>query len=227
MVCQKSMISNCNRVGKPVITATQMLESMTVNPRPTRAEVSDVANAVLDGTDCVMLSGETAKGKYPLETVQIMANICREAESILPYERWFLLATQAAKKPFSTSETIASSAVNAAFEQNAKALIVLTNTGVTAREVARFKPSAPIFAVTANLRVARQLRLTHGVFPVTYDVPAGEKKSVDERIAIAINYGRKNGFLNDGDDVVCVHADGSTTGYANLLRVIRLTAANN
>lgn len=222
-LCQKMMISSCNRVGKPVICATQMLESMTYNPRPTRAEVSDVANAVLDGSDCVMLSGETAKGEYPLETVTMMSNICKEAESILPYHKMFLNMREAMRKPhMSPGETIASSAVNASFEQQAKAILVLTNTGTTAKDVARYRPYAPIFAITSNLRVARQLRLTHGIFSVIYEQPEGKKLSVDERLAIAIDWGKTNNFFTTGDYVIAVHADSSTSGHANLLRCLSI-----
>jgi pyruvate kinase len=216
---QKMMIAKCNLAGKPVICATQMLESMVEKPRPTRAEVSDVANAVLDGSDCVMLSGETAKGSYPVEAVTVMNAIAREAESILDYESFFHRVRNATKRPVETEETIASSAVNAAIEQNAKAILILTNTGRTARLIAKYRPRAPMLAITGKAQTARQLRLTHGVFPVLYELADGERKEVDERLAIGMQYAKDHGFAKAGDDIVCVHADGSTRGFANLVRI--------
>jgi pyruvate kinase len=132
-MAQKRMIHQCNVAGKPVITATQMLESMTQNPRPTRAEATDVANAVLDGTDCVMLSGETAAGPYPVEAVKVMADICHEAESFVEYEELFQKIVKTAPKPMCIVEALASSAVRAQQKTEAKLIIVLSRTGKTVR----------------------------------------------------------------------------------------------
>ncbi|KGK36568.1 hypothetical protein JL09_g4285, partial [Pichia kudriavzevii] len=154
-IVQKQLIAKCNRAGKPVICATQMLESMTYNPRPTRAEVSDVGNAIVDGADCVMLSGETAKGDYPIEAVSMMHNTALIAEMSLPYYTQFSELREATKKPCSVQETIAMSAVTATFEQDAKAIIVLSTSGTTARLCSKYRPNCPILMVTRNDRTTR------------------------------------------------------------------------
>lgn len=154
-IAQKMMITKCNVAGKPVICATQMLESMTFNPRPTRAEVSDVGNAVLDGADCVMLSGETAKGNYPNEAVSMMHDTCLLAEVAIPYVAFFDELRRLAPIPVPTPETCAMAAVSASLEQHAGAILVLTTSGSTARLVSKYRPVCPIIMVTRNARAAR------------------------------------------------------------------------
>jgi len=154
-VAQKMMISKCNLAGKPVICATQMLESMTYNPRPTRAEVSDVGNAVLDGSDCVMLSGETAKGNYPKEAVTMMHETCLLAEVTIPYVNAFNELRSLAPRPVPTTETCCIAAVSASLEQNAGAILVLTTSGNTARLISKYRPVCPIIMVTRNARASR------------------------------------------------------------------------
>lgn len=160
-LAQKMIIAKCNIIGKPVICATQMLESMTNNPRPTRAEVSDVANAVMDGADCVMLSGETAKGAYPFEAVQTMHVICKEAEGAVSNSQHYRAITDIHPEMFQTSETLAGSAVNAAFTRHLKAIIVFSISGRTARLAAKYRPSCPIICVTTDPITARQSVVCH------------------------------------------------------------------
>ncbi|KAJ6349689.1 hypothetical protein OIU78_005993 [Salix suchowensis] len=146
-LAQKMMIYKCNLVGKPVVTATQMLESMIKSPRPTRAEATDVANAVLDGTDCVMLSGESAAGAYPELAVKTMRRICIEAESSLDYAAIFKEMIRSTPLPMSPLESLASSAVRTANKARAKLIVVLTRGGTTAKLVAKYRPAVPILSV--------------------------------------------------------------------------------
>lgn len=209
---QKHMVERCNAVGKPVIVATQMLESMINNPRPTRAEVSDVGNAVLDGADCVMLSGEVAQGKYPVESVRTMMTVVREADQLLAsghFEREFDPAT-------SDVESIASSAVKTADEMNAKLLIVLTETGFTARMVAKYKPTVPVMCFTSNKKIGRQLQVHRGLYPV---VPANHDRR--PTTVEAITDAKKMGWLVPGDRVVVLSSDSLSSDLGNqiVLRV--------
>lgn len=154
-LAQKLMIQKCNVAGKPVITATQMLDSMQRNPRPTRAEASDVANAILDGTDAIMLSGETAAGKYPVESVLTMSRIAEKAESALNHHEIFM--KQQTAQETTVTEAISQSVAISALDLNAKAIISSTVTGHTARVVSKYRPKAPIIAVTTQERTMRQL----------------------------------------------------------------------
>lgn len=221
VIAQKMMISKCNAAGKPVICATQMLESMTTNPRPTRAEVSDVANAVLDGADCVMLSGETAKGKYPNEVVQYMARICCEAQSANRNTVMFNAIKHMQTIPMIPEEAICSSAVNTTFEIEAKALVVLSNTGRSARLLSKYRPDCPIFCASQTRDVCRSLTLVRSVVPVFYDTEKlGEDEDREKRVWLCIEHAKEVGLLSSGDLVVAVHADARTKGFANQSRVI-------
>ena len=220
-LAQKMIIAKSNIAGKPVICATQMLESMTFNPRPTRAEVSDVANAVLDGSDCVMLSGETAKGNYPEAAVAMMANICREAESALFRSSLYDALRSATKNP-SQTEVIACSAVNAALESNAGAMIVLTTSGNSARYLAKYRPACPIIAVTRNAHTARCCHLSRGCHPLHYTKDRGNdwQEDVNARIKAAIELATNKGLIKSGDSVIAVQGWQGGSGYTNTIRLL-------
>jgi pyruvate kinase len=209
---QKRILRACNRAGKPAITATQMLQSMIENPRPTRAEASDVANAVLDGSDAVMLSGETATGHYPVEAVQMMEKVATIAEEHLECEEW-LRHVDTATSP---SEAIARSTVEIAIELNASAIITSTVSGHTARMVARYRPCVPVLVATPDPAVYRQMALVWGVVPLL--VP--EYTSTDDMIAYTTSAALKAGLVKPGDQVVItagIPAGGE--GRTNMLKV--------
>lgn len=193
---QKTMIKKCNRAGKPVITATQMLDSMQRNPRPTRAEASDVANAIFDGTDAIMLSGETAAGKYPVESVQTMSRIAERAESALEYREIF--TKQANAQQTSVTEAISQAVANSALDLNAKAIITSTQSGFTARMVSKYRPKAPIIAVTPDEKVMRRLALGWGVIPVK----GADADTTDAMFENAVQGAMNTGILSLGDTVV-------------------------
>jgi len=211
---QKMMIEKCNRVGKPVITATQMLDSMQRNPRPTRAEASDVANAIFDGTDAIMLSGETAAGKYPVESVQTMARIAERAESALEYREIFL--RRASGQQTTVTEAISQAVANSALDLDADVIITSTESGYTARMVSKYRPKAPIIAVTPSEHVMRTLQLVWGVIPVL-GRPA---KTTDEMFEIAVNGAVKSGFVKLGDTVVITAGvPVGRSGSTNLIKI--------
>ncbi|KTF73914.1 hypothetical protein cypCar_00048465, partial [Cyprinus carpio] len=286
-LAQKMMIGRCNKAGKPIICATQMLESMIKKPRPTRAEGSDVANAVLDGADCIMLSGETAKGDYPLEAVRTQHMIAREAEAAMfhhqvfedlrrclppstdPAEAIAVGAVEASFKilasafiydcvtlpPPSTgrrcqiareaeaatfhrqlfeelrrstlltrdpSDAVAVGAVESSFKCCASAIIVLSKTGRSAHLISRYRPRAPIIAVTRNEQTARQAHLYRGIFPVLYNKPSNDvwAEDVDLRVNFAMDVGKARGFFKPGDVVIVLTGWRPGSGYTNTMRVV-------
>lgn len=225
-IAQKMMIAKCNMAGKPVICATQMLESMTNNPRPTRAEVSDVANAVLDGADCVMLSGETAKGSYPKEAVTMMHETCLLAEVAIPYANVFDELRSSISRPIQTAESIAISAVGASMELNAGAILALTTSGSTARLLSKYRPVCPIIMITRNPTASRYAHLYRGVYPFHFPEPKPDfrgvdwQQDVDKRLKWGISNAIKLGVLNKGDSVVCVQGWRGGMGNTNTIRVV-------
>lgn len=200
---QKMIISKCIANGKYVITATQMLESMTFAPRPTRAEISDVANAVYDGTSAVMLSGESAVGKYPVESVKALASICREAEMNQGYltKQEFMRVPQIGDSSF--RNTICMSAKNAAVHIGAKAIIVESKTGKAARTLAAYRPNCPVIAVVTSDKVCDKLALTWGITPISGE----EKSSSDEITRQALIKAKETGIVCKGDAVVIISSN--------------------
>merc|ERR1712048_471451 len=217
---QKVMIAKCNLAGKPVVTATQMLESMTGLPRPTRAEASDVANAVLDGSDCVMLSGETAGGAFPLESVNIMRQICEESEACLDYSSLYLsqrLKVIRANGKMSNVEAVCSAAVKSAIDGNCSLIVALTETGHTAWMIAKYRPKVPILAITASETTVRQLLVVRGVVPMLTASFVG----TDSIIQKALTKAKQDGMVKAGDSVVAVHGQKEECpGHSNMMKMV-------
>ena len=216
-VAQKWMIEKANLAGKPVVTATQMLESMIKNPRPTRAEASDVANAVLDGTDCVMLSGETAGGDYPLNAVQIMAKTCVEAERMIDYKKVFNDMRMYSPVPLPTAEAVAAAACSTALDLNIDLIIVLTDSGRIARYVAKYRPSQPILACSISGPVVKQLNTSRGV--IGYKIPSFQ--GTDNLLQLVIKTAKDMNLCKAGNKVVTIHgSQEESPEESNILKIL-------
>jgi pyruvate kinase len=190
------LIKKCNKMAKPVITATQMLDSMQRNPRPTRAEASDVANAIFDGTDAIMLSGETAAGLYPVEAVETMHRIASRAESALNHKE--ILQARSKETEHNLTDSICQSVAHAVINLDINAIITPTESGFTARMVSKYRPKAPIVAVTSHPKVVKRLSLVWGVYPCL-----GERsKTTDEMLDNSVKQAIKSGCVKHGDKVV-------------------------
>lgn len=211
-IYQKMMIRKCNDLGKPVITATQMLDSMQRNPRPTRAEVGDVANAIFDGTDAVMLSGETAAGKYPVESVVTMARIAQRSEDSLQYKGW----ENEGERQTTITDTISHAVSKSALDLNASAILTPTESGYTARMVSKYRPKAPIIAVTPSEKVFRRLSLVWGVYPVFAEMA----NSTDEMLEVSVDAAVKAKKIKYGDLVVITAGvPVRESGTTNLMKI--------
>jgi len=210
---QKRLISLANRVGKPVITATQMLLSMVDHPRPTRAEAADVANAILDGTDAVMLSDETARGHYPVAAVKFLDHISKVAETHFPYARW--LRERAFFKRHEISEAISFAACEMAQDLEASAILTSTSHGGTARLISRFRPHAPVIGITPNPETWRRLALSWGVFSLL----TGPLDDTDHMFRTVKEEALKAGWLKPGDRVVITA--GTPIGIAGATNLLK------
>jgi pyruvate kinase len=211
---QKRIIAAANRTGKPVITATQMLESMIVNPRPTRAEVADVANAIFDGTDAVMLSGETAAGAYPVQAARMMDRVARAVEPVLPYQR-MLHDKESTLEP-QTFDAISFDAVHTAHQLGAAAIVAFTQSGSTARRVAKYRPQVPILGITPDATTCNHLALSWGITPYL----VAESDSIEAMTAEAKAGVLGTGLARAGERIVIVAGVPiGVPGKTNLLRV--------
>jgi pyruvate kinase len=229
---QKKLIAMCNVAGKPVICATQMLESMIKNPRPTRAEISDVGNAVTDGADCVMLSGETAKGSYPNEAVREMHEACLKAENTIPYVSHFEELCALVSRPVSITESCAMAAVRASLDLNAGGIIILSTSGDSARLLSKYRPVCPIFMVTRTPSASRYAHLYRGVYPFLFPEAKPDfskvnwQEDVDRRIKWAIKQAMSLGVLDEGSSVVVVQGWKGGMGNTNTLRIVKASTTD-
>jgi len=216
---QKRIIRECNQQGKPVITATQMLESMIAHPRPTRAETSDVANAILDGTDAVMLSGETAAGLYPVEAVKVMDCVARDVEKEPALKSRYTSSSESATLQQNLPDAIGQAACQAAENVGAAAILAFTQTGSTAALIAKYQPSLPIIAVTPNQQVKSRLAIYRGVSSILVDIQ-GDTEAQILSVEAAVS---DSGLLKQGDVVVITMGSPlSAPGTTNLLKIHRL-----
>jgi pyruvate kinase len=218
-LAQKMMIRKANIAGKPVVTATQMLESMIQNPRPTRAECSDVANAVLDGTDAVMLSGETANGEHPLAAVKIMAETCCEAESSVNTDSLYSAIRNSTLDSYgslSISESIASSAVKTAIDIDAKGIVVCSESGMTAQQIAKFRPGRPIMVLTTRPTVARQ---AYGYMKGCEAKVLPSLNHTETIVTETIEDFKAKGLAKPGDAIVVVQGKHDIPGSTNTMRI--------
>lgn len=213
-MAQKGIIRKCNIAAKPVITATQMLDSMAQNPRPTRAEATDVANAVFDGTDAVMLSRETAIGLYPAKAVETMHQICKTAELAIDYQAYFESMVHFTRRPLNKAEALTSSAVKVSMDLDSPLILVLSESGVTARYIAKYKPSVPIVVLSTVESTAKQCLLSRGLYPVVVD-----EKDPETLLNEGITLCQKQQWLQSGDEIVFI-SGGKTTGSTNTMKVV-------
>lgn len=216
-MAQKKIIRSTVTNGKPVITATQMLDSMERNLRPTRAETSDVANAILDGTSAVMLSGETAVGKYPVQAVKTMASLALHTEASLREYGYLQKIIPHASNV--VTEAVSQAANTMALHLNAPVIVTLTETGFTSRMISRYRPECPIVTITSSLKVVRTLAMNWGVIPLLYDGESTDEAKFD----FSIKKVKELGLAHDGDNVIVTLGHDSRAGGTNLIRVVTIS----
>lgn len=211
---QKTLIKKCNQVGKPVITATQMLDSMQRNPRPTRAEASDVANAIIDGTDAIMLSGETAAGLYPVESVRTMNKIAEYTENSLDYRS--IVATRSKEKGTTMTEALSQAVAYTSINLGVKAVLAPTSSGTTARMIAKYRPGVPIIGITNHRSTAQRLTLVWGVTPII----TPRVTTTDEILELSVDESLKHNYVDHGDVVIITAGvPVGEAGTTNLMKV--------
>ncbi|KNH06085.1 pyruvate kinase [Perkinsela sp. CCAP 1560/4] len=213
LLAQKMIIAKCNIAGKPVICATQMLDSMTNNPRPTRAEISDVGNAVLDGVDCVMLSGETAKGQFPNATVDVMSRICANTQKAMVYQRRTQEIIDAQGDAFYKEDAFARAVVRTAFENAVQGIVILCHSTVMVQNVSKYHPSCPIFAITYDEKVCRKLSIVRSAEPLLHCEMDFYADPSIERVRVIL--GKKAHFLKEGNPLLLVK-DGTESTLGGL-----------
>lgn len=214
-IYQKRMIRIANEVGKPVVTATHMLESMQENPRPTRAEASDVANAIMDGTDCIMLSGESAAGNYPVESVQTMTKIANAIETMIPYKERLKANVKSSKRTL--NDAIGISVADTSLAIDIKCVVAFTQSGNTVRRLAKFRPVAPILGVTFDEVTQRSLLPVWGVTPVVSTIQNTKENDIDLARNIALQAGFK-----PGDHIIVVAGYPVGSGNTNMMRIAQI-----
>lgn len=218
-VIQKELIRKGYMAGMQVVTATQMLESMISNPRPTRAEITDVANAIYDGTSAIMLSGETAVGKFPVETVKTMSSIAKTTEKNIDYKNQLHEREASYNTDLNITNAISHATVTTAHDLNAKAIITVTKSGTTARRISKFRPSCPILSGSTSDRVCRQMNLSWGVTPMLIE----EKNNSDELFEHAVDVATANGYVKENDIVVITAGIPlGKSGTTNMLKVAKV-----
>ncbi|XP_048242750.1 pyruvate kinase PKM-like isoform X2 [Haliotis rufescens] len=221
-LAQKLMIGRSRRAGKPVICASQMLQSMVRNPRPTRAEAGDVANAILDGVDCLMLTGETAFGKHPIKAVETLVAVCQESEAALATETLFRILRQVTILQYDHTETVAMTAVETAIRAEAAGILILTSSGRSAGLVSHYRPPCHIVAITRVPHVARCLHLHRGTLPILYEEELADSwgEDMDRRFHHGILVSAECGIIKAGDTVVLVTGMSPGTGSTNTVRLL-------
>lgn len=217
-ITQKSVMGHCNKAGKPVIIASNILESMRNHPFPTRAECFDLANAVIDGADCIMLSSEVAIGLYPMETINACDVLCREAEKVLWYRNLLDDLVHETRGELNASHSIAITAVETAGRTKAKLIIVLTTSGRSAALLSKYRPVCPVLAVTRCETAARWINLHRGILPLLYPHACAEN-DINARVEFALTCARKSDLIADGDTIVIVSA-WKEAGFTNNVRVV-------